>query len=256
MESSDIEIFSGGNMNAPKRIGEQVFRTANPSTETIHKLLSHVRTKGIDWVPVPFGINSSNEEVLSYIPGEVPHSMPAWIWNEDTLVDVARAQREWHDATSDFEFSGQNWQLESNHPIEVICHNDFAPYNIVFANQRFKGLIDFDLCSPGNRLWDIAYTLYRFVPVMPCKRMNAHDEVSPFGVDEMIRRIQLYMKNYSKGDKDYDYPIESIFKQISIRLVRLSEWTADYGQKMNNSALIENSKMYQWHSRWVQELLA
>ena len=48
---------------------------------------------------------------------------------------------------------------------EVICHNDFAPYNLMFEDGRLTGVIDLDLASPGPRVWDMAYTAYRFVPL-------------------------------------------------------------------------------------------
>ncbi len=52
-------------------------------------------------------------------------------------------------------------------PIEVICHNDFATYNIIFNHEKPVGIIDFDLAfaAPGPRLWDMAYTLYTCVPL-------------------------------------------------------------------------------------------
>ncbi len=43
------------------------------------------------------------------------------------------------------------------------------------------GVIDFDLCAPGARLWDLAYTAYRYVPLMPGPEVEAAvGEKSPF----------------------------------------------------------------------------
>ena len=50
-------------------------------------------------------------------------------------------------------------------PVEVICHNDFATYNLVFDGENVVGVIDWDFASPGPRLWDIAYLAYRIVPL-------------------------------------------------------------------------------------------
>lgn len=249
-----VEILNGGNMNSPKRIGERVHRKATDSTETIHKLLNHVHNKGIDWVPIPFGIDGNSEEVLSYIQGDVPHSMPSWIWDLNVLEDVAVAQRRWHDATEDFDYMSGKWQIDTKTKIEVICHNDFAPYNIVFDSRKFNGVIDFDLCSPGSRLWDMAYTLYRFVPVMPKDKSEENDETSPFELEEVINRIRLFIKSYSMGDKRYDYKLNEIIDMLSNRLDRISEWTFEYGNKNDNSELIKNSRMYKRHSIWIQEL--
>jgi len=254
MNSQDAEMLNGGNMNSPKRIGDKVHRKVTESTKTIHKLLTHVRSKGIDWVPKPYGINDKNEDVVSFIQGDVPHSMPLWIWNNGIIEEIAKALRQLHDATADFKYKDEIWQFETKTNIEVICHNDFAPYNIVFANEKFKGVIDFDLCSPGSRLWDIAYTLYRFVPVMPIEKIEDSDEVSPFEIDVIINRIELFINNYSSGDDAFNYKKNDVVDMMSKRLNRISEWTRDYANQTNNEILKKNSEMYKRHSIWVKIL--
>ena len=47
----------------------------------------------------------------------------------------------------------------------MICHNDFAPYNLVFTNWRPRAIIDFDMAGPGPRVWDVSYAAYCFVPL-------------------------------------------------------------------------------------------
>ena len=41
--------------------------------------------------------------------------------------------RELHDATGGFDRAGRVWALPAREPAEVICHNDFAPYNLASA---------------------------------------------------------------------------------------------------------------------------
>ena len=55
--------------------------------------------------------------------------------------------------------------MAGHEPREVICHNDFAPYNLMFEGTAPTGVIDFDVASPGPRVWDMGYTAYRFVPL-------------------------------------------------------------------------------------------
>ena len=50
-------------------------------------------------------------------------------------------------------------------PAEVVCHNDFAPYNVVFDDGGPVGVIDWETAAPGARVWDVAYAAYRWVPL-------------------------------------------------------------------------------------------
>jgi hypothetical protein len=61
-------------------------------------------------------------------------------------------------------WSSHTWLLPTQTPVEVICHGDFAPYNVVLNGRQAVGIIDFDTAHPGPRLWDIAYALYRWAP--------------------------------------------------------------------------------------------
>lgn len=244
-------ILNGGNMNAPVLIGNAVHRVTTDSTETIHRLLNHLKVKGIDWIPEVRGFDDSGREILSFIHGEVPHQMPRWVWSKENLITVARAMRQLHDATADFNFSDAHWELPSSHPVEVICHNDFAPYNCVFENGKFKGLFDFDMCSPGSRLWDIAYCAYRYIPLMPNRKNEISDEISPFNSTEMLRRTEIFLKTYSGENKEFEYTEEQLFNEVSKRLVKLSEWTADFAEETDNDELRDNAEMYKYHSMWI-----
>ena len=48
---------------------------------------------------------------------------------------------------------------------EVICHNDFAPYNLVCTSSKPYAVIDFDMAGPGPRLRDVAYAAFWFAPL-------------------------------------------------------------------------------------------
>ncbi|MGC9156175.1 MAG: phosphotransferase [Ferrimicrobium sp.] len=78
-------------------------------------------------------------------------------------------------------------------PSEVICHNDFAPHNLVFDHGQIVGAIDFDYCSPGPRLWDIAYFATRTVPLSASPPENAPD------MDQARRRVELILDAYGSG---------------------------------------------------------
>lgn len=255
MEPNDGEILRGGMMNSPRKFGDEVHRQATDSTPTIHRLLRHVRSAGIDWVPEPKGISGSTE-ILSYIHGEVPHDMPHWIWNEAVVRQVAGHLRDWHDATLGFDLRDANWSLETKTVHEVICHNDFAPYNCVFRDGSMVGLIDFDLCAPGSRLWDMAYTAYRYVPVLPPVAIDEFDDISPFSRWEIETRLGQFLDAYAKGDPSLRFSSADLLRTMRDRLQAIAEWTEDCAARTGNSVLARNSVMYGNHARWISSELS
>ncbi|MBK8050531.1 MAG: phosphotransferase [Anaerolineales bacterium] len=77
---------------------------------------------------------------------------------------------------------------------EVICHNDFAPYNFVYRDDSPIAVIDFDLAGPGPRLRDIAYAAYWLAP------LSFHsDDQKDFAAADLqagSRRLKLFCAAY------------------------------------------------------------
>jgi aminoglycoside phosphotransferase (APT) family kinase protein len=143
-----------------------VRRAAGPWTETIHALLRHVRARGVTEVPEPLGRDEQGREMLGFVAGDVHHyPLPGFMWDDAVLAAAARFLRRYHDATVDFRPARACWRLAPRAPAEVICHNDFAPYNLLFRGRTLAGAIDFDTAAPGPRAWDLAYLAYRLVPL-------------------------------------------------------------------------------------------
>lgn len=162
------ELLSGGNMTAVQKSGDTVLRQQTPFSPTVHRLLLHLRRAGFDRAPAFLGVDGCGREVLSFVEGRCPENWPL-AGGEAHLAQVAgvaKLLRSYHDATAAFERRpSDRWMLRAPGPEEVICHNDVAPYNLTFAEGKPFGLIDFDTCCPGPRVWDIAYALYRFAPL-------------------------------------------------------------------------------------------
>lgn len=187
------ESLPGGNMNTVVRVGATVRRTPGPWTPQVHRLLAHLRAKGIAEAPAPLGFDAQGREILTFIPGTVGNDpLPTALRTDALLIAAARLLRRIHDATADVAATWlSGWQAPIREPVEVICHGDFAPYNCVFDQGKLVGVIDFDHAHPGSRLWDLAYALYRFAPIT--------DPANPDGYGaaaEQCRRARLFCDAY------------------------------------------------------------
>jgi Ser/Thr protein kinase RdoA (MazF antagonist) len=194
--TSEAEVaLAGGNMTAVVRVGDTVRRTAGPWTPTIHGLLRHLRAAGFTCGPIPLGIDSCGREILSLLPGApATYPLPRFAWTETTLAAAGRMLCALHDASVGFTAADARWQWPPHEPAEVVCHNDFAPYNLMFEGGRLTGVIDFDLASPGPRAWDLAYAAYRFVPLTDPGNPDA-----PFpGAREQRRRLAMLCEAYGE----------------------------------------------------------
>ena len=79
-----------------------------------------------------------------------------------------------HDATVGFEVPPDAaWSTEMADPdaamsptdVEVICHNDVCPENVVYRDGVAVALLDFDFAAPGSRLYDLARLALMTVPI-------------------------------------------------------------------------------------------
>ena len=160
-----------GNISEVFSDGKVVYRDLKPQSKSVHRLLLHLEEKGIGFTPRFLGINEDNMEMLSFVEGDTIDDYP--IQNEiskkiTTVRMAAEMLRKFHDGTVDFIQNPDDiWFLEYKGELqkEVICHNDFAPYNVTFQDLKPVGLIDFDTACPAPRIWDVAYAAYRFVPL-------------------------------------------------------------------------------------------
>jgi hypothetical protein len=240
------EALAGGNMGGAVRVGTSVRRGAGAWTPTVQRLLRHLREHGLTWVPQPLGTDDLGRDSVSYLPGTVPqYPLPAWIWADDVLVDTTAHLARLHRASASFDTGGAVWQLPVHEPAEVICHNDFAPYNMVFTDQRLTGVIDWDTASPGPRAWDLAYLAYRLVPLAG----PTNDDAIGGDLAERARRLRLLCDAYGNGM----HPAEVLPVAVE-RLYDLADFTearADQGQE----DLRSHVDLYRRDARWISDNL-
>jgi len=227
-------ILAGGNMNVVVRDGDTVLRQAGPWTPTVHRYLDYLRRAGIDWAPTPLGIEGDRER-LSFIDAEVPvYPLPGWVWDEAVLADGATRLRQLHDASIGFALDGAVWQSRAKVPAEVICHNDFAPHNLAFVNGTLVGAIDFDMCSPGPRLWDLAYFATRAVPLAAVTPDGAP------GMDSARHRVEVILRAYGSSATWDD-----VIRLAIIRLLDLAEMSREKAEELAKPNLLEDALGYE-----------
>jgi hypothetical protein len=195
------EILTGGNVSNVYRSGETVRRELKSDSPKTHKLLKHLENKGFSYAPKFLGIDDKGREILSFIEGEAGnYPLKEYMWSDDVLKEIAKMLRLYHDAVSDFPLLNE-WKPMDNTPdkIEVVCHNDFAIYNIIFDHEKPVGIIDFDVAAPGPRLWDIAYTLYTCIPLSRLYHTETVETVyyDPLkDADRIKQRVKLFFESY------------------------------------------------------------
>ncbi|MBH0168266.1 aminoglycoside phosphotransferase family protein [Fictibacillus sp. 18YEL24] len=211
------EILTGGNVSTVFRLGDTVRRELKPESARVHKLLKHLENKGFTYAPKFLGIDEKDREILSFIEGEAGHyPLKKYMWSDDVLMEIAKMLRRYHDAVADFPIE-KCWQPigHTPEPFEVLCHNDFAIYNIIFDHERPVGIIDFDVAGPGPKLWDIAYTLYTCVPLSRFyldetgKTINYNRKQH---ADRIKQRVQCFFEAYGE-DVDSSY-LDMILRRL------------------------------------------
>ncbi|RYZ03790.1 MAG: aminoglycoside phosphotransferase family protein [Myxococcales bacterium] len=246
------QALSGGNMGGAVRVGATVRKPTKRQSATVRRLLTHVRAQGVTWVPEPLGTDEQGRDVWSFIPGDAIHDQPHWLWSTDILTTVAKRLREWHDATASFERRAADvWWWRGKRPAEVICHVDFAPYNHVFVDERFVGAIDFDICYPGPRLWDLAYTAYRYLPLTPHVDESIVDGSTwgrtHFMPAEIDQRLNAFLDAYAGDAAHLRYAASALLGHVPPRLIAMAHWCG----RQESEALVRNGLTYQAHAAWL-----
>lgn len=191
--ANEIPLTGGNTTQGVVRVGDTVRRPLKPASKSVRKLLLHLEAQGFTNAPRFLGVDEKYREILSYIEGSTGSF--DFIWSDNrALLAIARLLREYHSAVSGFDFSQLDWAYEYSDADrhELVCHNDFAPYNMVFGDSI--SIIDFDLAGPGPKLRDVAYSAYWAVPLA----FGAGD-LSAFACTDLengSQRLKLFCSEY------------------------------------------------------------
>jgi aminoglycoside phosphotransferase (APT) family kinase protein len=191
------ESFAGG-VNQVTRLGETIVRPTGLHGEATRAVLDHLAHKEFAGTPRVLSIDhDAGTETLTFLAGETTdYPLAAAFRTDQALISAARFLRRLHDSVADFDFAAfESWFLPPRHPVEVVCHGDFAPYNCVLRDGEVAGVFDFDTAHPGPRLWDLGYLAYRWVP------LTSPDNPDGFGTtSDHARRLALVADAYGTAN--------------------------------------------------------
>ncbi len=179
----DGERLEGGNVGGAVRVGGTVRRATGPWTPAVHRLLAHLRARGLPAVPGVHGVDTRGREVLDYLPGTVVDVDTARLTDRQ-LAEVARWARRLHETTADLRGDGYQRFLDITAPT-VLGHNDLAPYNLCFDGDRLSGVFDWDLAGPSTPLHELAHLAWSGVPLF-----------RPLPAADAARRLELVAAAY------------------------------------------------------------
>lgn len=229
-----IEELSGGRGAAIYRKEDKVLRPAGPWSLAVHTLLNHLERVGFSAAPKSFGFDDNGNEILSFVPGETTNfPLEGDIASSDAVTSAAQLLRAYHDASSSFVeaegVSTMRWMLPTIEPIEVICHGDFAPYNVASNGASVVGVFDFDTAHPGPRIWDIAYAVYTWAP------FKTHSDDALGDLQTQMQRAKLFCDAYGLNVELRLCLVEVMVNRIQA-LVDFMHTEANQG----NQAFLEN----------------
>ncbi|WP_157950079.1 aminoglycoside phosphotransferase family protein [Vallitalea okinawensis] len=236
------EFLEGGRTGIYKH-DDFVFRPTEIWTEYIHLFLRYLHSQGFDKAPFPFGIDKVGIEKISYLKGNVYNELlPEDAKSDEALISLSILMKQFHDIGEEYakKLTGkEKWMLPPRSPNETMCHGDLAPYNIVMEGKKVIGIIDFDTLHPGPRMWDIAYSLYRWIPLM------SPDNPENFGSEEdKHRRLSLFINTYGLDSIDNQEIIQWVVQRLEY-LVSFMEREATSGN-ITFKKHIENGHLEQY----------
>ncbi|WP_019617059.1 aminoglycoside phosphotransferase family protein [Psychromonas ossibalaenae] len=231
-----MEELQGGREGQIYRSYDKVYRPSGFWSQSIHKLFAHLKSEQFEFAPESLGFDSSGYEILSYVSGEVyNYPLVGAVSTSEALCSAATLLRQYHDATVSFVQSEQcndlRWLLPAREPQEVICHGDYAPYNVTLNGNKVVGIFDFDTAHPAPRIWDAAYAVYCWAPF----KTNPYDSLGD--LTEQSIRAKQFCDSYGLLHEDRVQLVDVIISRVQA----LVDFMHDEAAK-GNEAFIVNIK--------------
>jgi len=208
------------------RDGEIVRRPAGPWTLAVHSHLRRLTDAG-QIVPEPLGVDGE-EELLTYIDG-TPLWMPGdpQYVDERTIRELGALLRCYHDVAETIGCADdQTWNrlpTEPAGPHRIICHNDFAPWNVIRTSVGLS-IIDWDLAAPGTTDWDLAYASW------VCAPLWNHDDVGARGlspIPDRAERLAAFLDGYGASADQRVSLLDTLRARAAAAIDQAREWATE-----------------------------
>jgi len=187
----DGETLPGGNVGGAVRIGTTVRRPTGPWTPAVHALLAYLDNAGLDRIPRVLGVDARGREVLTWLAGDALDPDDG-LAPPSLLHHAMQWLRRYHEVVRGFRPDPQlPWRSAPTALAagEIVCHNDFAPYNWAAVDDRLAGVIDWDVAGPGQPIDDLAFAAWNAVPFY-----------RDIGGTASVRRLALMCEAYGGPD--------------------------------------------------------
>ena len=179
------------------RRGELVHRSPQPWTPAVADLLLYLESVGYGAAPRHRGYDDAGRELLTFLPGEDGPISWGYLHSDEGLASVARLLRTYHDAVREYRPPPHTvWADHTGAPAdgEVLCHGDFAPWNLVWQNEEAVGIFDWDFVRPAEPMFDVYYAMDWTVPFrddQTCREFH-HFEATP----DRAHRVGVFLDAY------------------------------------------------------------
>jgi hypothetical protein len=246
------EVLSDRSDRPVVRVGSTVRHPVQPWTPAVHALLDHLESAGFPYSPRVVGIEADTE-VLTYIEGDSGAGGWSSVADERGLIAAARMLRTYHETVA-------LWRPErapvwfngitgTGGPGEVVCHGDFAPWNLVWQGTRPVGLLDWEYASPGPARRDVAYALECMAP------FRADDaRVTQLRYPEppdRRRRIELFAEAY--GMTSTDWLVDAVIANQVGAIETVRRLAAEGHDRQVAMVADRYPEQLEQHVRWIEE---